>query len=171
MDQPLVNRIANSKLKVINLEDYFPKSEVQSFDVKDYLFHGLILKEKDFRAALKELDWSVYESQSVAIHCSADAIVPTWAYMLVSSYLEPLNATHYFCDPSQFLSLYYTDILSGMDLSIYAEERVVIKGCSTKPVPTSAYVELTKRLRPHAQSVMYGEPCSTVPVFKRPRKV
>ncbi len=169
-DKPLVNRVANSKLKLINLEEHYPGDAV-SFDLKDHLFMELILKEKDFRAALKELDWSSYEGRLVAVHCSADAIIPSWAYMLVSSYLEPVAKAHYLCSPDQVMTLYYTDVLVKEDWSSYEGERVVIKGCSNKPVPVSAYLELTKQLRPYAQSIMFGEPCSTVPVFKRPRKV
>ncbi len=171
MDKPLVNRVANSGLITLNLEDYFPKGETVSFDLKDYLFMELILKEKDFRQALKEHDWTKYQGQNVLVFCSADAIIPLWAYMLVVAYLEPVAASVCQGNEEEFIKLSYQQALAEIDFTQYEGKRIVIKGCSNKPVPPFAYAELTRQLRPHAQSIMFGEACSTVPVFKRPRKL
>ena len=171
MDKPLVNRVAGSGLITINLEDFFPKGEVATFDLKNYLFMELILKEKDFREALKEHDWTQYDGKNLLVFCSTDAIIPVWAYMLVTAYAEP-HATQIFQgDAETFYKLAFMKALDEIDASEYDQQRIVIKGCSEKPVPPSAYVELTRKLRPYAQSIMYGEPCSTVPIFKRPRKL
>ena len=170
-EAPLVNRVANSGIITINLELYFPKQEMIDFDLKDYLFHGLILKEKDFRASLKSMDTAVYRDKAVMLYCSTDAIIPVWAYMLVSSLLAPIAFDVFMGTKAQYLDYHYRDVLDAMDMSQYDEQRIVIKGCSDKPVPASAYAYLTQLLQPYAQSIMYGEPCSTVPVFKRPRKL
>lgn len=167
----LINRVANSSLITLNLEKDFPSNEIVEFDLKDYLFKGLILKEKDFRGSLKELDWSQYEKKHLCVMCSADAIIPQWAYMLIAAHATPVIESIYFGDKNDFLKHYYSKVLSSRDYSEYEGERIVIKGCSDKPVPISAYMELTSYLQPYAQSIMYGEPCSTVPVFKRPRKL
>ena len=169
--QELVNRVANSSLITINLELDYPSEDVKIFDLKDYLFHGLILKEKDFRTSLKEIDWNEYEGAHLCVHCSTDAIIPHWAYMLVSASAKPYALSIFFGTQADFVKAYYTKLLSKKDYSKYEGERIVIKGCSDKPVPVSAYMELTAHLQPYAQSIMYGEPCSTVPVFKRPRKL
>ena len=171
MDKPLVNRVASSGLITLNLEDYFPKGETVFFDLKNYLFMELILKEKDFRQALKEQDWTRYEGQNVLIFCSADAIIPLWAYMLVIAYLEPVATSVCQGNEEEFIKLSYQQTLAEIDFTQYEGKRIVIKGCSNKPVPPFAYAELTRLLRPHAQSIMFGEACSTVPVFKRPRKL
>ncbi len=171
MDKPLVNRVANSGLITINLEDFFPKEELMVFDIKDYLYMELILKEKDFRTAVKAHDWSQYEGKNLIIHCSTDAIVPVWAFMLVTAYAEPYAKRIFQGDEENFYKVAINEALETIDGSDYEQKRIVIKGCSNKPVPPSAYVELTRKLRPYAQSIMYGEPCSTVPIFKRPRVV
>lgn len=171
MEQPLVNKVAASGLITINLEDFFPKGEVVTFDLKDYLFMELILKEKDFREKLKEHDWSSYQNKNLVVYCSTDAIIPVWAYMLVTAYAEPYATDIFQGTPEEFYKLAFQKALMQLDAAQYEGERLVIKGCSDKPVPPSAYVELTKKLRPYAQSIMFGEPCSTVPIFKRPRVV
>jgi hypothetical protein len=169
MDKPLVNRVATSGLITINLEDFFPAEEVVVFDLKDYLYMELILKENDFRAALKEHDWTQYEGKNLVVYCSTDAIIPVWAYMLVAAYAEPF-ANHIFQgDEDTFYKVVFNEAINKIDGAEYDQKRIVIKGCSNKPVPPSAYVGLTQKLRPFAQSIMYGEPCSTVPIFKRPR--
>jgi hypothetical protein len=167
--EPLVNRVANSGLITINLEDFFPGEEVVIFDLKDYLYMELILKEKDFRAALKEHDWSQYDNKNLVVYCSTDAIIPVWAFMLVTAYAEPHAKRIFQGDVENFYKVYFNEALNQIDASTYEQKRIVVKGCSDKPVPPSAYVELTRKLRPYAQSIMYGEPCSTVPIFKRPR--
>ena len=171
IDKPLINRVANSGIITIDLEEYFPKQEVVDFDLKGWLFKEMILKEKDFRAALKEHDWSQYQDKVVTMFCSADAIIPTWAYMLVSSYCHNIASDIFQGNKEEYLTYYYKQFLSKQDYTPYQDKRVVIKGCSNLPVPTMAYMEITERLKAHAQSIMYGEPCSTVPIFKRPRKV
>lgn len=168
-DTKLVNRVANSRLKTINLEKYFPEDEIIEFDLKDYLFKELILKEKEFRAALKAIDWTEYEHKAVAITCSTDAIIPTWAFMLVASYLEPHALEVFLGTKSALIEEKYRHQLDKLDYSQYEDELIVIKGCSQKPVPASAYVALTTRLRPFAKSIMYGEACSTVPIYKKPK--
>ena len=171
MDKPLVNRVAASGLITINLEDFFPAEEVVVFDIKDYLYMELILKEKDFRTALKEHDWEQYSDKNLLVYCSTDAIVPVWAYMLVTAYAEPFAKRIFQGDEENFYKNHFSAALAELNGADYEQKRIVIKGCSNKPVPPAAYVELTRILRPYAQSIMYGEPCSTVPIFKRPRKL
>ncbi len=168
-NKPLINRVANSPLITLNLEDYFPQQELVTFDMKDYLFMELILKEKDFRKALKEHDWTQYQDKILLTFCSTDAIIPVWAYMLVTANAAPFATDIFQGDADAFYKAYYKKIIAALDASAYNEKKIVIKGCSNKPVPPSAYVELTQKLQPFAQSIMYGEPCSTVPVFKRRR--
>ncbi|MEM6964347.1 MAG: DUF2480 family protein [Bacteroidota bacterium] len=167
--KPLVNRVANSGVITINLEDFFPKEEIVVFDLKDYLYMELILKEKDFRAALKEHDWSQYEGVNLMVLCSTDAIIPVWAYMLVTAHAAPYANEVFQGTTEVFYKVAYESALRDFDGSQYEGERIVIKGCSNKPVPPAAYVMLTKKLRPFAKRIMYGEPCSTVPIFKQPR--
>lgn len=171
MSDILVNRVANSGLITLNLEDHYPSNEIVIFDLKDYLFKELILKEKDFRTTLKSHDWSQYQNKIVVINCSIDAIIPIWAYMLVSVYCTPVATEVFQGTEEAFLANHYNKVISNMDFTSYEGKRIVIKGCSSKPVPPAAYVALTLGLQPIAQSIMYGEPCSTVPIFKRPRKV
>jgi hypothetical protein len=170
-EKTLVNRVAESGLITINLEKFFPEGEIAVFDLKDYLFMELILKEKDFREALKQHDWSQYRGKILLTYCSTDAIIPTWAYMLVVANAVPFAADVFQGDEEAYLKAAFLRALAALDASQYDQQRIVIKGCSDKPVPAAAYVELTRKLQPYAQSIMFGEPCSTVPVFKRPRKV
>ena len=170
-EKPLVNRVAESSLVTFNLEEYFPKAPIIGFDLKDFLFQGLILKEKDFRAALKEYQWSKLQDGYIALHCSTDAIIPTWAFMLVAAYATPYAKEIFMGNTDALLQHYYSEVLNKLNLGHLSGCRVVIKGCSNKPVPASAYVDLTAKLQPLAQSIMYGEPCSTVPIFKRPREL
>jgi hypothetical protein len=166
-EQPLINRVANSTLITINLEDYFPKTPIQIFDLKDYLFMELILKEKDFRAALQEHDWTQYQGKILCIYCSNDAIIPTWAFMLVATYSAPFAADIVQTDEKSYLTLAYQKALEAINPEDFRDKRIVIKGCSSKPVPVSAYVELTRKLQPVVKSIMFGEPCSTVPIYKK----
>lgn len=166
-NEVIINRVAQSNLLTLNLEEHYPNEPTVVFDLKDFLFMGLILKEKDFRAALKEHEWEQYAQKNVAIVCSADAIVPYWAYMLVASYLQPVAI--FFAQVQKIEELHtllFIQQLQKIDLSPYAQQRVVVKGCSDKPVPPAAYTEITRLLRPIAKSIMYGEPCSTVPIYK-----
>ena len=169
VEQPLVNRVAASGLVTLKLEEYFPKEELALFDLKGFLFMELILKEKDFREALKEHDWTQYEGKNLAVFCSTDAIIPVWAYMLVTVYAAPHAKEIFQGTADEFYKHIFQKALDQVDPSQYEGQRIVIKGCSDKPVPPSAYVELTRKLQPYALSIMYGEPCSTVPIFKRPK--
>lgn len=171
MEEQLINRVAESGLITLNLEDFFPKGEVVIFDLKDYLFMELILKEKDFREALKVHDWSQYQDKILLVHCSTDAIIPVWAYMLVTAYATPYAKDIFQGDAETYYKTAFAKALTDLDTAQYEQKRIVIKGCSNKPVPPAAYVELTRKLQPYVQSIMYGEPCSTVPIFKRPRVI
>lgn len=168
--EKLVNRVANSRLKTINLEKFFPEKEIAEFDLKNFLFKELILREKEYRDALKEYNWEEYEGKLVALHCSTDAILPTWAFMLAASYLQPVAEEVFFGTKSALLEKYFRDQIRKIDIEKYDNELIVIKGCSNHPVPVSAYVELTAALRPFARSVMFGEACSAVPIFKKNRE-
>lgn len=164
----LVNKVAQSGIVSFDLETYFPDTEnIASFDLKDYLFKGLILREKDFREALGQIDWNTYSGKYLAVFCSADAIIPNWAYMLIAANAQPFVLDIIMGDADTAVKKIYADTLSKLDLAQFIDQRVVIKGCSDKPVPVDAYLEVTKILRPVAKSIMYGEPCSTVPVFKK----
>lgn len=168
---PLINRVAQSNLKTINLETMYPDKEIVYFDLKGFLFRELILKEKDFRQSLKEVDWTLYRDKIVLITCSTDAIIPMWAYMLVSTYVAEYAFDIFEGDIKEYLKAYYFHKLNALEWSQYADERVVIKGCSEKPIPAAVYTVITTKLRPYAQSIMFGEPCSTVPIYKRPRQL
>ncbi|MCR6637419.1 MAG: DUF2480 family protein [Sporocytophaga sp.] len=170
MGNEIVNRVANSDLVLINLEDYYHQGERVIYDIKDNLFQGLILREKEFRTFVKENDWSVYSGKNVAIICSEDAIVPSWAYMLLISKIEPYTNHVVFGDLGHLEQALFQAALSKIDPSVYKDAKVIIKGCSKFPVPLFAYGELTRILRPFVQSLMYGEPCSTVPIYKAPKK-
>lgn len=162
-----MNKVAESALTEIDLEKYYPKGEVALFDMKDYLFMGLILKEKDFREALKGTDFSIYQDKYVAVTCSADAIIPVWAYMLVASYIQPYARDIVFGDEQMLHRTIFLKNLSTVVVEDYTDKRVVVKGCGELPIGEFAYLEITRMLRPVAKSIMYGEPCSTVPVYKK----
>ena len=167
IQENLVNKVAASGLITFNLEDYYNNGERIVYDIKENLFHGLMLREKDFREFIKTHDWSSYTGKNVAITCSADAIVPTWAYMLLANKLSPYANEVVFGDLAALDAVLFTKALAKIDLNAYANERVVVKGCGDVDVPVSAYVEITNLLSPVVKSIMYGEPCSTVPVYKR----
>lgn len=168
MQATLINKVAESGIISIDLETYFPNDEtIVGFDLKPYLFMELILKEKDFRTALLTTDWSVYEQKNVAIFCSADAIVPMWAYMLIASYLQPIATDVYFGTTDAFKQQLLLNNIATIDGNTFNNQRVVVKGCGEVPVPAAGYVAITQLLRKHAKSIMYGEPCSTVPIFKQ----
>ena len=166
-DLKIVNKVADSGLISIDLEEFYPEGERVLFDLKGLLYEELILKEKDFREHIKKTDWLFYKDKFVAVTCSVDAVIPTWAYMLVTTQLEPYARKIVFGDLKTLESVIFSEILSRLETEIYRDKRIVIKGCSNKPVPEAAYVELTRILRPVAKSIMYGEPCSTVPVYKQ----
>jgi hypothetical protein len=167
MSDAIVNKVAQSGLITLNLEDYVPTGEAVTFDLKDYLFMGLILKEKDFREALKNLDWSPYSGKNVAITCTADAIIPLWAYMLVTTYLQPVAKEVYVGSAEEMQKHFFLKNIAAIDGNAFTDKRIVVKGCGDIPIGAFAYAELTKHLLPHVKSIMYGEPCSTVPVYKK----
>jgi Protein of unknown function (DUF2480) len=170
-EQTLVNRVDQSGLITIDLEKFFPSTSILTFDIKDYLFHGLILKEKEFREALKDHNWSIYNGAILCVYCSTDAIIPVWAYMLVNTHSAPFAMETFTGTKDEYLKYYYKNTIAQIDAVPYKDKKIVIKGCSNRPVPASAYADITSKLRDEAQSIMYGEPCSTVPVFKRPRTI
>lgn len=163
----IINKVAESLLTTIDLEEYYPKGDIAVFDMKDYLFMGLILKEKDFRASLQGLDWEQYRDKNVAITCTADAIIPMWAYMLVASNLQPVAKEVVFGNEEMLINSLITKNLLSIKAEEYTDKRVVVKGCGDVKIPEAAYVAITNMLRPFVKSIMYGEPCSTVPIFKR----
>jgi hypothetical protein len=167
MAEVFVNKVAESGIITLDLENYYPEGQVLVFDLKDYLFMGLILKEKDFREALKNMDWLPYQGKTVTVTCTADAIIPVWAYMLVSAYLQPVASQVLFGTEEQATNQLLLHNIAAIDASAFADQRVVIKGCGEKSIGEAAYLQITNQLRPVAKSIMYGEPCSTVPIFKR----
>ena len=162
----IVNRVSQSKLVTFNLEDYYPKGNRVALDIKDWLFEGLILREKDFRAQLEEFDWSEYQDCYVALSCSTDAIIPGWAYMLIATKLQPYARKIIIGDMEMLESSLYQSVLENLDVSEFSDKPVIIKGCSNKPVPANAYLWATTKIQSVAKSVMYGEACSSVPLFK-----
>ncbi|MGY4383116.1 hypothetical protein ACVWYN_000135 [Pedobacter sp. UYP24] len=167
IQENFVNKVAASGLVTLNLENYFDKGERVVYDIKENLFHGLMLREKDFREFIKEHDWTSYTGKNVAVTCSADAIVPTWAYMLLANKMKPYANEVVFGTLDTLEAVLFSKALAKIDLQSFANERVVIKGCADIAIPVSAYVEITGLLTPIVKSIMYGEPCSTVPIYKR----
>ncbi|WP_159022393.1 DUF2480 family protein [Formosa sp. L2A11] len=167
MAEDIINRVTNSKLKVIDLEDYYPSGARILIDIKDWLLEGLVLRETDFRAQVAAHNWEQYQNAYVALTCSTDAIVPSWAYMLITFELEPYSKRTILGDLNQLETAIYQDIISNLDLSDYKDAPVIIKGCSKKPVPESAYIMISNKLKPFARSIMFGEACSSVPLYKR----
>lgn len=166
MDE-IINRVANSALEVFDLEDYYPNGTRTQIDIAQWLFEGILLREKDFREALKNHDWSQYQNHYVAIYCSTDAIIPAWASILVTTYISPFAQKIILGTIPELESAMYQDILSRLDFTSYLDKPVIIKGCSKKPVPESAYVLAVQYLQPFAKSIMYGEACSAVPLYKK----
>lgn len=167
--EEFVNRVANSGLVTFNLEDFIHPGERVVYDIKENLFHGLMLREKDFREFIKTHDWTQYDGQNVAIICSADAIVPTWAYMLLASKLQNHAHRYAFGSLEALEQELFQEAIAGVDVEQFRDAKLVVKGCGEKPVPTYAYVAIMQKLLPVAASIMYGEPCSTVPLYKRPK--
>lgn len=165
----IVNRVAASALEVFDLEDLYVSGERVLIDIKDQLHEGVILREKPFREYIKSHDWSQYNGKLVAVTCSEDAIVPTWAYMLVATALAPFARTVVFGTLEDLEEKLFADALASVEWEAFRDAKVVIKGCSKVAVPVSAYMEATARMRAVASSIMYGEPCSTVPVYKKPK--
>jgi len=167
MAEEIINRVANSKLVTIDLEDLYPKGHRVLFDIKDWLYMELILKETDFRAAVKTHDWSQYANSYLALTCSADAIIPSWAYLLIAANAAEYATKIVVGDLQTLETAIYQDVVSNFDVSEFADQPVIIKGCSNKPIPDTAYIQLISKLQGVARSVMYGEACSTVPLYKK----
>ncbi len=167
MSDILINKVSESLLLTVDLADYYPTQKIELFDIKDYLFMGLILKEKDFREALKNVPLQKYTNTTVAITCSADAIIPMWANMLIASYLQPVATDIYFGNELEVKKQILIKNIAALPTEQFIDKRVVVKGCGELPIDEAAYIEATKKIRPVAKSIMYGEPCSTVPIFKR----
>lgn len=167
MSNEIINRVANSKLVTINLEDYYPEGKRVLFDIKDWLFEGFVLREQEFRRQVSEHDWSQYQDAYVALTCSTDAIIPAWAYMLLSIHLEPFTKKTIIGNLEDLETSIYQDIINNLNASEYTGKPIIIKGCSKKPVPQNAYIMLATKLKPVAKSIMYGEACSSVPLYKK----
>ncbi len=166
MDE-IVNKVANSVLEVFDLEDYYPSGIRTQLDVSQWLLDGFLLKEKDFREALKNHDWSQFQNHFVAIHCSTDAIIPAWSSILVTVYLSPFAKKVVVGNLTDLETSLYQEILPTLDYSKYQDKPIILKGCSKKPVPESAYIMAIQKLQPFAKSIMYGEACSAVPLYKK----
>ncbi len=165
----IINRVASSSLVTLNLEDFSPSGEIVEIDLKDILYQGMILREKDLRDFIKSKNWDQYQDKNVAVLCSEDAVIPTWAYMLIGIALQPFAFKVVFGNRMTLLSELFKESLSKVNWEQYKDAKVVIKGCSDVHVPESAYLEAATRLRPLASSILYGEPCSTVPLYKKPK--
>jgi len=168
MSDQIVNRVAKSSLITFNLEDYYHPGERVIYDIRQNLFQDLILKEKDFRNFVKAHNWQEYDGKNVAITCTADAVIPTWAYMLLTTAIEPFANMVIYGNLEVLESALFQQALKSINLEQFKDQRVVIKGCSNVEVPVSSYVEIARLLQPIAKSIMYGEPCSTVPIYKKP---
>lgn len=166
MEEVMINKVSESGIITLDLEEYYPKDETMIFDLKKFLFMGLILKEKDYREALKNFDFAPFANKYVSITCTADAIIPMWAFMLATVYLQPVAKEVIFGDADSLMQAVFLKKIQAINPQDYLDKRVVIKGCGELPVSEAAYVAVTQLLRPVAKSIMYGEPCSTVPIFK-----
>lgn len=169
MEKEIINKVEKSSLKVFDLEDYFPKQSLVEIDISQWLYGGFVLKEKEFRTFLSEHDWSQYEEALVALTCTTDAILPSWAFMLVSSFLQPYAQFVTQGRKEELMKAYYQEKLAHLDFSVYQDLPVIIKGCAHKPIPEEAYVMATQKMMGYARSIMFGEACSAVPVYKRKR--
>jgi len=167
MSNEIINRVSNSKLTNFNLEEYYPEGERVLLDISLYLDQGMVLREKIFRQALKDENWDPYIGKFIAIDCSTDAIVPIWAFMLIASYLNGLAKKVIFGNLDVMETIIFNETLKNIDLEKYREKQVIVNGCGNKPIPNSAYIEITLLLKPIVKSLMFGEACSTVPLYKK----
>lgn len=166
MEKDIINKVATSKLEVFDLEDYFPKEEIIALDIAKWLFEGFILKEKDFREALNNYNWSQYSEKGIALFCSSEAILPAWAFALVTTYLQPFAKNIVHGSSNDYLLLSYKTTLATIDYSTYKDKPLILKGCAKKPVPQQIYTLAIQNLMPFAKSIMFGEACSAVPLYK-----
>lgn len=167
MAEEIINRVANSKLITVDLEDFYPQGSRVVFDIKDWLYEGLILREKDFREQVKNHDWSQYQNNYVALSCSSDAVIPSWAYLLLTTQLSGYANKVVVGNLELLETIIYQEIINQLDVSEYKDKPIIIKGCADKPIPPSAYTLLIEKIQPIAKNIMFGEACSTVPLFKR----
>jgi hypothetical protein len=167
MEKEIINRVAQSQLKTIDLEDYYPIGERIFLDIQEWLYEGLVLREKEFRASVAEHDWNQYQDKYVAVDCTTDAIIPGWAYMLIITHLQPHAKKVVQGNLEVLETSIYQTIIENLDVSTYTGKPVIIKGCTNKPVPPNAYLWITAKLMSVAKSVMYGEACSSVPLYKK----
>ncbi len=167
MSEEIINKVAQSGLYTLDLEDYYPREEIVEFDLKPLLFMQMILKEKEFRAAIQDIDWSLYQDKILAITCTADAVIPYWAYMLIAVQAEPYAKAIVLGDRQTALREIFLTNLRAIDTSTLTDKRVIVKGCGDLSVGGFAYLEIARRLRPVVKSIMYGEACSNVPVYKK----
>ena len=165
--EEIVNKVAKSPLVTIDLEEFYPEGKRIVFDLKDFLYEELILREKDFREQLKNHNWEQYRDAYVAMDCSTDAIIPSWAFLLVATYLQPFARKIVKGNLVDLETSVYQEIISNLDVSPYENKKIIVKGCSRKPVPDAAYIQLIEKIQPSIQSLMYGEACSTVPLLKK----
>ncbi len=167
MPTKIVNRVANRQLKTIDLEEFYPQGTRTTIDIKNWLFQELILKETEFREHLKNHDWSLYKNNFVALTCSSDAIIPSWAFMLITTYLAPFSKQVVVGDLKTLETTIFHEIITNFNIEAYKNKPVIIKGCANKPIPETAYLQLIQKLQPEVKSIMFGEACSTVPLFKK----
>ena len=166
--EPIINKVAESGLVTLDLAGFVPEPDtIVPFDLKPFLFREMILREKDYRASLQAVEWHAYEGKHVALHCSADAIIPVWAYMLAVTYLQPIAREVVMGNENQLIETVLANRIAQLDLLEFEDKRIVIKGCGEVHIPESAYVAITQKIRPVVKSIMYGEPCSTVPLYKK----
>ena len=167
MTGEIINRVANSNLITIDLADYAPTSAIKILDIKDFLFEGVLLKEKEFRSSLKEFDFSAYANKTIALNCSTDAIVPMWAFMLITSYLNNIASEIHFGTKEEVFQKKFSDNIDSIDSSEFEDKKVIVKGCGQIPLSEILYIAITKKLQNTVSSLMFGEACSSVPVFKK----
>lgn len=167
MDDDIVNRVAKSSLVTIDLEEFYPEGERVLLDISDWLYEGLLLREKDFRVSVKNHNWQQYKNKFVALTCSTDAIIPSWAYLLISTYISPFAERTVVGDLELLETTIYQELIENLDISSFKDRPVIIKGCADRPVPPTASVQLVEKLQPVVKSILFGEACSTVPLFKR----
>jgi len=167
MTNEIINKIAKSGIINLDLEDYAPKNIIIELDLKDFLFEGLILKEKHFRESLKDHNWSKYRNNVLALFCSANSIIPMWAYMLVTSYLEKNNLVNFYGNKEQVFNLLFLEIISKIDIHEFKDKKVIVKGCGNLKIHEKIYVAITKKMQPAVKSLMFGEACSSVPILKK----
>lgn len=168
--EEIVNKVANSSLEIFDLEDYYPTEMIAEIDISQWLYEGIVLREKDFRNKLISIDWEAYTGQLVALYCSTDAIIPSWAMMLVASYLQPYAKKIVQGNKQELLLFYYQEIINEIDFSVYTNKPTIIKGCAKKPIPEQCYVMSLEKMQKYARSIMFGEACSAVPIYKRKQK-